>query len=319
MPTERDYEGIIVFGMPRSGTTLLRRLLNGHPNICCPPETNLLNACSRLLYEEHFTDGLSFGIVPGLGFSGIGEEEVLDRVREFAFSFFRDLRARSGKKRWAEKTAIDAFHTDNIAPICGDRCRYVCMFRHPLDVVCSLKEMSDKIEMYISELHTYVSQHAAPLEAFAHAWLDVNQRLLAFISDRPESCITLRYEDLVQNTAEELARVLEFLDEGTDTEALITSAMSQAEQVGLGDWKTYEKPQVDDQSVGRWSDLSEETVGRIATIVNPIMAQVGYEPIDIGNEPAGEDSRHRYQIARMVARMQSTLPADDAADQEPDA
>ncbi|MCA9663328.1 MAG: sulfotransferase, partial [Myxococcales bacterium] len=31
--------GIIVLGAPRSGTTLLRRLLDAHPNIACPPET----------------------------------------------------------------------------------------------------------------------------------------------------------------------------------------------------------------------------------------------------------------------------------------
>ena len=47
-----DYEGIIVLGAPRSGTTLTQRLLAAHPQIACPPETYLLRACSRFLHEE---------------------------------------------------------------------------------------------------------------------------------------------------------------------------------------------------------------------------------------------------------------------------
>jgi protein-tyrosine sulfotransferase len=34
--------GVVVLGFPRSGTTLLRRLLESHHDLCCPPETHLL-------------------------------------------------------------------------------------------------------------------------------------------------------------------------------------------------------------------------------------------------------------------------------------
>src|SRR3972149_7016175 len=109
-----DYEGIIVLGMPRSGTTLLRRLLNAHPNICCPPETNLLSAAARFLEEHRFSGGHSVGVANALAFSGYAEQEVDARLREFVFGFFREFSGREGKRRWAEKTAFDAFHLDEI-------------------------------------------------------------------------------------------------------------------------------------------------------------------------------------------------------------
>ena len=37
------------------------------------------------------------GLIGALAFSGIGEAEVLARVREMAFGFLREIRDRSGK------------------------------------------------------------------------------------------------------------------------------------------------------------------------------------------------------------------------------
>ena len=33
---------IFIIGCPRSGTTLLRVILDSHPNICCGPETHII-------------------------------------------------------------------------------------------------------------------------------------------------------------------------------------------------------------------------------------------------------------------------------------
>ncbi|HEY4117191.1 MAG TPA: sulfotransferase [Byssovorax sp.] len=38
MSDGRGYEGAVILGPPRSGTTLLRRLVDAHPNLSCPPE-----------------------------------------------------------------------------------------------------------------------------------------------------------------------------------------------------------------------------------------------------------------------------------------
>src|SRR4051794_475101 len=88
------YDGVVILGFPRSGTTLLRRLLNAHPALCCPPETNVLNACGRFLAEHDIARGLKIGAVAGLAYSGIPEADVLGRLRALAFGLFADIRDR---------------------------------------------------------------------------------------------------------------------------------------------------------------------------------------------------------------------------------
>src|SRR5262249_42673199 len=106
------HDGIIVMGAPRSGTTLLRRILDAHPDIACPGETNLLAACARFLHSETIAEGVDIGVLAGLEFAGFAEDAVLEALREFAFGFHREYAKRQGKPRWACKTAFDVFYWD---------------------------------------------------------------------------------------------------------------------------------------------------------------------------------------------------------------
>lgn len=302
---EPEYEGIVVLGAPRSGTTLLRRLLNAHPSIGCPPETNLLSGAARFIEEIPMTGGISVGPLSGLGFSGYATPDTLDRLRAFVFGFFREIAEKAGKPVWAEKTAFDAFHADAIERICGDHVRYVCLCRHPLDVVCSVKELTDKMGVFLPELHDYIRVHPSPYEAFAHAWADVNERLLHLRDEHPDLACSLRYEDLVADPAPILDRLFAFLGLPTPVEPIIAEAMGGQDTVGLGDWKTYQKKKIDASSVGRWAALDAATVGRLVPIVGPTMERLGYKPIEA--EALDEDeARRQFQFGLMIARMRES-------------
>lgn len=312
-PDRGEYEGIVILGMPRSGTTLLRRMIGAHPAIHCPPETNLLSAAARFLREEPFAGGLAVGVLPGLAFSGYEEETVLERLREMVFSFHREMRDQAGKRLWAEKTAFDAFHVDAIGRLCGDSCRYVCIFRHGLDVVCSLKDLCDEMEMVMDDLHPYVRRHANTYEAFGHAWCEVSQGLHDFAVGHSGACVRVRYEDLVENPHEHLARIFEFLGEPTSVNRLIGEALGGAEAIGLGDWKTYRTTKVHSESVGRWQKLSDQTINRLAAIMNPTLERIGYDRVPLRREVSGETARRQHQIKQMVAKAASAKAAEDPA------
>lgn len=306
---ERDYEGIVVLGSPRSGTTLMRRLLSGHPDLYCPPETYLLTGASRFLKNDHFAGGLAAGTMPGLIFSGYEEEEVYARLREFVFGFFREIASKNSKSIWVEKTGVDAFHIEDIERVCTDRVRYVVIQRHGLDVACSMDELSSKMRAYLTELHHFIVRHQSPLVAFAHAWVDANERLLGLLERRPDRCIALRYEDLLDDPQAHLARVFGFLGLEADTGKVIEEGMKGELGVGLGDWKTYTDRALRKKSVGRAAELDDDTRSALARVVNPMLKRLGYDEVEIDPPGSITDACHRYQINQMVLRMQAAKAA----------
>ncbi|MEO8605303.1 MAG: sulfotransferase [bacterium] len=288
-------EGILVLGAPRSGTTLLRRLLDAHPRIACPPETNVFGACGRFLRSERIAEGVRVGPVEGLGFAGFAREEVLARLRELAFGFHRDYAQRLGKPRWASKTAFDAFYLDEIEALCGAQAAFICIQRHGVDVACSLRELSDKNGGYLHELHQYVVRYPMILEAFAHAWVDLAGALAAFAARHPRNALLVRYEDLSAAPDATMAQIMTFLGE-TWSPALLAQALGKRDDVGLGDWKTYGRQSIDASSVGRRRELSRDTLSRLGAICNPTLRACGYEAIAVDDDPDSATAKRRYQL-----------------------
>jgi len=305
-------EGLLVLGAPRSGTTLLRRLIDAHPNMACPGETNVFVGCGRMLRSEEIAGGTSIGMLDGLGFAGFERGEVLRRLREFAFGFHREYATAQGKPRWAAKTAFDAFYLDEIEELCGDQVRYVCIQRHGLDVACSIQELCEKNGGYLRELHEYVARYPMALEAFAHAWVDLTNSLIAFAKRRRGDALLIRYEDLAADANATMSRVMEFVGE-TWEPAMLESALAKREGVGLGDWKTYGRSAVGGESVGRWRSLPQHTVGRLGAICNDTLSRCGYEPVARIAPRGGAETRRRYELGLLLQGLKGkTGGADDA-------
>lgn len=303
MSEQIRHEGIIVIGTPRSGTTLLRRLLNAHPNIACPGETNLLSACARFLHSERIAEGVDIGVLSGLTYAGFEATEVMRRLREFVFAFHREHARRRGKQRWAEKTAFDSFHLDAIESLCGDHAYFICMIRHGLDVACSIQELCEKNQTYLSELHEYIKRYPRPLEAFAHVWVDLTTAIRAFAQRHPDNAVMMRYEDLVDDTQAEMIRVIKSVGESWD-ETMLKSAMQSREGVGLGDWKTYSRSVIEHSSIERWKRLSRNTLSQLGRIVNPTLEVCGYSPIAVEGQADDDEVRRRYELGLLIKNMQ---------------
>jgi len=297
--------GIVIIGTPRSGTTLLRRILDAHSRIACPPETYLLSAAARFLHEERFSAGLRIGVLSGLGFAGVQEDEVLARLRAFTFGFLDEHAKRQGKPRWAEKTAFDAFHLDAVRRLCGGHVRFICIQRHGLDVACSLADLVDKTGGYVQELHRYLRQEPEPLMALARAWVDTATGVAALATE-DRLAIDLRYEELVREPERVMKDVLERLGEPWE-EGLVQRALGDASQMGFGDWKTYARAEVDASSVDRYESLPRPAIERLAEICNPTLTRLGYEPVSLAPDDADEeDAKRRYELGLLLNRMKAS-------------
>jgi hypothetical protein len=298
-------EGVIVLGAPRSGTTLLRRLLDAHASISCPAETNVFTACGRFLRQEYIAEGVPVGVLSGLALAGIDETESLSRLREFAFQFHRDICRRQGKTVWAAKTPDDAFYIDEIERLCGHHSRFICLLRHGLDVACSLADLCQANGIYLAEVHRYVCRYPAPLAAFTHLWVDVTRRILSFLHGHPNNAMMVRYEDLVERPQAVMEQVFHFV--GVDPEGWdMHHAVSSKERIGLGDWKSYQRDRVDQSSVGRWRKLSTYTVGELARVANPVLAQCGYERLRESEPRDPQEALRRYEIGVLLQAAAAT-------------
>jgi hypothetical protein len=315
-------EGIIILGAPRSGTTLLRRLLDAHPRIACPGETNVFTACGRFLRSERIAEGVRIGVLDGLGYAGFSQDDVLARLRDFAFSFHREYAQRQGKPRWAAKTAFDAFYLEEIEALCGTQVSFICIQRHGLDVACSIQELCEKNGGYLHELHDYVRRYPIMLEAFAHAWVDVTHAIEAFAQRHPQNALLIRYEDLTTETDATMRRVMTFLGEAWDV-GFTAGALEKRSNLGLGDWKTYARTAIDESSVGRWKTLSRDTISRLGTICNPTLQRCGYAPVALENERDAGETRRRYEVGLLLQRLkdqpgpEGTAAADAAKKPRP--
>lgn len=287
---------IIVLGFPRSGTTLLRRLLDAHPNIACPGETFLLCSAARFLGGEDVAGGLDYGVVGGLRSLGVEPDALHAKLRELVDFFMHRHAETAGKKRWAIKTAIDAFYIDEIEALYGREAQFVCMVRHGLDVAASCEDLTDSNEMFIRELYAYVQRTPYPHSAYVAAWVESTRRLIEFVTDHTSNSCLIRYEDLLDQPQEVMQPLFDFLEEPFDP-ALVETALRNTGHIGLGDWKTYEKDALDRSSIGRWQTLSPDILRRIAPVANPVLTELGYDaaPVD-ANPPSHEEALKRYEL-----------------------
>jgi len=298
------HQGIIIIGAPRSGTTLLRRLINSHPNIACPGETFLMRGGARFLSSETIVDGIDYGVRGGLNMSGFEEAEIYLRLREFITSFHQDYAKERNKTRWAEKTAVDSFYLNEIEKFTGDHAYFICLVRNGVDIVNSWSGWTEANQKYIKEVHDYIKRFPSPYEAYAHAWCDITQSILDFSERHQANAILVRYEDLVENPNDELTAILNFIGEDMPPD-LIKQSLRSTDDIGMGDWKTYERIDIGQSSVGSYSKFPEGVASVLGKIMNEHLLMCGYESLPISDTLSEEQAERKYQMAMMFQAMQA--------------
>jgi len=192
---------IVVAGVHRSGTSLLRRVLDTHPSIACPPETYFLS---------HFVAMAEDGDVrAGLVGLGCPPDEQPDLLRGWATEMHEAYRIAQGKPRWADKTPQYHQVLPGLRALLGPDAQFVVITRHPLDVVHSISSRGWRLAELDDDLLTntalYVAQGMARIQAFE-------------ASDA--GCHRLSYEDMVADPEATLRPLFAFLDEPWDPAVL---------------------------------------------------------------------------------------------------
>lgn len=256
---------IVLGGCGRSGTTLLRMMLDSHRRICCGPESSVFRR--RALDPGALADRF--------GFPRDAVRPIYEASRSrtaFIEGFAALCMQRAGKQRWAEKTPRNISRIGEIFR-CFPQARFVHVLRDGRDVASSLRtHPRHRVDNgRLVELDTW-----KPIAGCARRWrADIEGSRRWWGDPRFH---TVRYEDLVLNPRPVLERLMVFIGEEWD-EAMLTHAT--VDSPFRDATRFAQNPEalgvLSTASLSRWQrDLDARDRRIFKRIAGPLLIELGY-------------------------------------------
>jgi hypothetical protein len=276
---------IFIVGNDRSGTTLLRLILDRGPDVAIPPESMFLTdfaeafargeprdgeAAARFMHEVWSHPKVRLWELPGgppdvpPGLSG------RDAYRFIVEAPFRAYAAKYGKARWGDKTPHYVHHVEHLLEL-WPQARFVVLIRDGRDVAVSLRTMP-----------------FGPNNAWAAApWWARGIRAGERAQDaHPDAVLTIRYEDLAGRPSEVVPQVCEFLELRYSREMLELEAADRSRIVrDQTAWFPTLFDGINTDAVGRWKrEMSARDQRIFAAGAGAELARLGYE-VTVDGDP----------------------------------
>ena len=257
---------IFIGGCGRSGTTLLREMINRHPAIACGPETAFL--CDIINPRRVATE---WSLKP---------REVEQMARSapslvaFCERFFRAHAEREQKPRWADKTPRNVRALPKILSA-FPYAKFVHCVRDGRDVACSLRNHPRETVRRGKVIAVNVNR---PIWNGAMRWFNDTSAGLAF-KDHPR-CFEVRYERLVSETETVLRELCAFLEEPFD-ERMLHPAERPTGPPGADALRLLNNPEaarpIKRTSVARWrTDMTLDERRAFHRVAGELLIALGY-------------------------------------------
>ena len=301
MEAPRRKPAPFIVGVNRSGTTLLRLMLDSHPELTIPPETHFVPEMIRLARRENTTRKRLLRAAtdhPRWGDFGLDEEALLERLQGVkpltpadAIRVFYDLYAeKENKPRWGDKTPRYMRAMPRIERALPEA-RFIHLIRDGRDVALSQAERA-------------LDGEAPAITEVAGRWQRRISTARAHAGDL-DDYLEVRYEDLVGEPEVSLQRICEFIELPYDAamldyhERAATRLTEMDRDLGTGEGgpirtgverlaghqMTTEPPSTD--RCGRWrEEMSAADEQEFERVAGSLLSELGYETRSAG--PARE-------------------------------
>ncbi len=261
LKTGKKQYPIIVGGFYRSGTTLLRRIIDSHSNIHCPPEIKFF----KDFYGDYLEDDLKhirfFSTVRSFGLS----EADLLKIFGKAFIKAHEVAAnKCNKRRWADKNPENLLYLDEWYDLLNGKMFFIFICRNPLDAISSLVEIG---------FPKTVPQSFEEKVDMCYHFL---RKALVFTNEHPDISYTIKYEDLIERPKVELINLCNFIGERFE-EKVLTDFISDERGRGIEDPKIYSEKNIHQRSINRWhKDLTKKQFDLIMNKCSDFMEKLSY-------------------------------------------
>ena len=298
----------------RSGSTLLRFLLDAHPDLACPPETNLPMLCGQLATVWSLIEGAPLSanrgdeppVIPDAAIAGV--RETMDRM---VGSYLE----RRGKKRYCDKSLGTARFAELLLRVYPEA-RFICLYRHPMDVIASGMEACPwGLNGY--GFDSYITQTPGnAVFALARFWVENSAQTLAAEEQFPDRCIRVRYEDLVTDPEVLAARVFDFLGAAPAPGISEACFSAERERFGPGDHKIWYTSKISSGSIGRgWSIPTDMIAPPVLEAMNELAGKLGYVPVDEDWGNSAPPADLRLPVGEAAGAVDAGPPAGPAHSQ----
>lgn len=252
---------VIVGGCFRSGTSLVRRILDSHSRVYCGPEVKF--------FQDFYGDYLDDPIKTARFFPSarwmIPERNLMSIFGRAFVTMHRRAAARDDKQRWADKTPENVLYLKEWEDLLGDEWVFVQVVRNPLDTLASIKEAAFRRSTIPPDLEERIELY----KRYTLSGLEFRQQ-------HPERHHMIVYDRLVEDPKRVVSGLMAWL--GEDFEAVQLDFNSVRHQNGLEDRKVRETTGVHAKSVGRWRELlTPEEAQKISEECDPLWHRVRTE------------------------------------------
>jgi hypothetical protein len=275
----RVADPVFVLCIGRSGSTLLRLILDTHPDLACPPETNIPALCSQLAIVWSLIEGAPLSLQRGDEPPAIPEAAIAG-IRQMMDLMTAPYLARRGKRLYCDKSLGTAAYANLLMRVYPGA-RFICLFRHPMDMISSGLEACPwglngyGFDRYIAD------SPGNSVMALARYWLDGANAIAVVEEKHPGSCHRVRYEDLVADPERVAAGIFDFL--GVERVPGVGEAVfsREHERFGPADHKIWYTSAISQGSVGRGDSLPVGLIpSPVLEAVNQLLDKLGYIRVD---------------------------------------
>lgn len=255
-----------ILGNPRSGTSLLRLMLNAHPLIVSPPESGFLqwwyqkykhwtseDSRSVSSVEQYVVDLLSskkmetWNLEKGELINLITKDcpPNYDKLSESAYKLYA-IKNGVNPSVIVDKNNYYINHLTDLNQIWPEA-YYIYIIRDGRDVACSYIDLAD-----VRSDSPYKPSLSQEIESIAREWNKNNLNVYNFLSNKKGlNWLMIRYEDLVQRPSECLERLMDFVDIGF-SDRMLEYYLYNDEPAQTMDWKIKTLSKPDPSSIGRY-------------------------------------------------------------------
>ncbi len=248
-------------GYPRSGTTLVERLLDAHDRVTATPELPMVNAMRNALD----TAAPGGGVYPG-ALAHIGPEEI-GKLRALYWEILHERHIEDiGDRQVVDKHPLNLDHLGLIARTFPGA-KVIVALRDPRDV-CISCFTTDFFPNNVTVRYRDLQETARAYAGTMRLWLRYREIL-------PIETLVYRYEDLVRDPRAVLGRIVEFLELDW-REALLESADANVGHYVTTPSYTGVTETVNTRAVGRWEGYAE-ALAPVIPMLQPYIHAFGYD------------------------------------------